>query len=217
MRYAIVESGGKQYRAVEGRTIEVDRLPFDAGKKFEFERVLLMADGDDVMVGTPTVSDILVKVTVVDHIKGPKIDRFRYRPKKRIRVRGGHRQQYTRLQIDFIGRPDEERESEATPKERVAADDLTRIEGIGPKVSKLLNAAGISTFEALAGTPVADLEKILTDADLQMMDATTWPQQAELAAKGDWEALEKLQTKLSGGRKVSAEKKKPAARKTSKK
>jgi large subunit ribosomal protein L21 len=112
MRFAIVESGGKQYRAVEGRTIEVDRLPVDAGKKFDFERILLMADGDEVMVGTPTVSDILVKVTVVDHIKGPKIDRFKYRPKKRIRVRGGHRQQYTRLMVDFIGRPGEERKVE---------------------------------------------------------------------------------------------------------
>jgi large subunit ribosomal protein L21 len=71
-----------------------------------------MADGDDVMIGTPFVSDILVKVTVVDHIKGPKIDRFKYRPKKRIRVRGGHRQQYTRLLVDFIGRPNEERKVE---------------------------------------------------------------------------------------------------------
>lgn len=214
MRYAIVESGGKQYRAVEGRTIEVDRLPVDAGKKFDFERVLLMADGDDVMVGTPTVSDILVKVTVVDHIKGPKIDRFRYRPKKRIRVRGGHRQQYTRLLVDFIGRPDEERKAE--PEERVEADDLTRIEGIGPKVSKTLNAAGITTFEALSKATVEDIEKILTDAGLKMMDATTWPRQAELAAQGDWEALDKLQKNLSGGRKASADKK-PAARKTSKK
>jgi large subunit ribosomal protein L21 len=109
MRFAIVESGGKQYRAIEGRTIEVDRLSVDAGKKFDFERVLLMADGDDVLVGTPTIGDILVKVTVVDHIKGPKIDRFKYRPKKRIRVRGGHRQQFTRLLVDFIGRPGEER------------------------------------------------------------------------------------------------------------
>ena len=118
MRFAIVESGGKQYRAVEGRTIEVDRLPVDTGNKFDVERVLLMADGDDILVGTPTISDILVKVTVVDHVKGPKIDRFKYRPKKRIRVRGGHRQQYTRLLIDFIGRPDEERKvekAEATP------------------------------------------------------------------------------------------------------
>src|SRR5688572_15319189 len=112
MRFAIVESGGKQYRAVEGRTIEVDRLPIDMGNKFDFDRVLLMADGDDILVGTPTVSDILVKVTVVDHIKGPKIDRFKYRPKKRIRVRGGHRQQYTRLLVDFIGRPDEDRKTE---------------------------------------------------------------------------------------------------------
>src|SRR5215208_4411409 len=114
MRFAIVESGGKQYRATEGRTIEVDRLPVDAGNTFDFERVLLMADGDDILVGTPTVSDILVKVTVVDHTKGPKIDRFKYRPKKRIRVRGGHRQQYTRLLIDFIGRPDEDRKIEKT-------------------------------------------------------------------------------------------------------
>jgi large subunit ribosomal protein L21 len=112
MRFAIVESGGKQYRAVEGRTIEVDRLPVDTGKKFDVERVLLMADGDDVLVGTPLISDILVKVTVVDHIKGPKIDRFKYRPKKRIRVRGGHRQQFTRLLVDFIGHPGEERKVE---------------------------------------------------------------------------------------------------------
>ena len=216
MRFAIVESGGKQYRAVEGRTIEVDRLPVDAGKKFDFERVLLMADGDDILVGTPTISDILVKVTVVDHIKGPKIDRFKYRPKKRIRVRGGHRQQFTRLLVDFIGRPDEERQVETKPEAEVEADDLTIIEGIGPKVASVLNDAGISTFEALSNARVEDLQQILDDAGLQMMDADTWPQQAKLAADGDWDGLKKLQDKLSGGRKANAEKK-PAARKTSKK
>jgi large subunit ribosomal protein L21 len=218
MRFAIVESGGKQYRAIEGRTIEVDRLPVETGKKFDFERILLMADGDDVLVGTPTVSDILVKVTVVDHIKGPKIDRFKYRPKKRIRVRGGHRQQFTRLLVDFIGRPDEEEKhrAETQTEEMVEADDLTTIEGIGPKVAKVLTEAGISTFEALSNAQVEDIEKILTDAGLRMMDATTWPEQARLAANGDWDALKKLQDKLSGGRKASAEKK-PAAKKTSKK
>lgn len=112
MRYAIVESGGKQYRAVEGRTIEVDRLPVETGEQFNIARVLLMADGEDVMVGTPIVDGVEVKVTVVDHIKGPKIDRFKYRPKKRIRVRGGHRQQYTSLMVDFIGKPGEVRKVE---------------------------------------------------------------------------------------------------------
>ena len=111
MRYAIIESGGKQYRAVEGQTIEVDRLSDEAGKQVDL-RALLMADGDDFMVGTPTIGEIQVKATIVSHIRGQKVDRFKYSPKKRIRVRGGHRQQYTQLTIDFIGRPGEERKAE---------------------------------------------------------------------------------------------------------
>lgn len=109
MRFAIVESGGKQYRAVEGTTVDVDRLAHEVGKTFDFERVLLMADGDSVTVGTPMVGGIKVSATVVDHIKGPKLISFKYRPKKRIRVKGGHRAHYTRLMIDFIGKPGEER------------------------------------------------------------------------------------------------------------
>jgi len=119
MRYAIIDSGGKQYRVVEGRTIEVDRLPVEKGEKFGFERVLFMADGEDFLIGTPDLDGIEVEVTVVDHVKGPKIDRFKYRPKKRIRVRGGHRQQFTLLMVDFIGKAGEERkaeETEAKPK-----------------------------------------------------------------------------------------------------
>jgi large subunit ribosomal protein L21 len=214
MRFAIIESGGKQYRAVEGRTIEVDRLPVDAGNNFSVERVLLMGDGDDILVGTPTVSDILVKVTVVDHIKGPKIDRFKYRPKKRIRVRGGHRQQYTRLMVDFIGRPDEERKTEVNNTTEAAADDLTLIEGIGPKVAEILGAAGITTFAGLANTDAERIQEMLDAAGLKMMDATTWPAQAKLAAAGDMDGLKKMQDDLSAGRKSE---KKPAARKSSKK
>src|SRR5512145_1210171 len=142
MRFAIVESGGKQYRAVEGRTIEVDRLPIDAGNKLDFERVLLMADGDDVMVGTPTVSDILVKVTVVDHIRGPKIDRFKYRPKKRIRVRGGHRQQYTLLKVDFIGKPGEVRKVEEPVVEEEQAETEVVVEA-EPKAKEKKQAKAV--------------------------------------------------------------------------
>ncbi len=103
MKVAIVESGGKQYRAVEGSTIDVDRLAYEIGKKFDFERVLLFADEDNVQVGTPTVDGVKVSATVVDHVKGPKVISFKYRPKKRIRVKGGHRHFYTRLMIDSIG------------------------------------------------------------------------------------------------------------------
>src|SRR5512140_360039 len=111
MRYAIIESGGKQYRAVEGQTIEVDRLSDKEGTQVDL-RALLMADGEDFMVGTPTVGGIEVKATIVGHIRGEKASRFKYSPKKRIRVRGGHRQQYTQLAINFIGRPGETRKVE---------------------------------------------------------------------------------------------------------
>jgi len=134
MRIAIVESGGKQYRAVEGSTIDVDRLAHEVGIKFDFERVLLMADEDIVMVGTPTVGEITVSATVVDHVKGPKVTSFKYRPKKRIRVKGGHRHFYTRLMIDFIGKPGEERKVEA--KQEVVAEVETAEVMEEPKVEK---------------------------------------------------------------------------------
>jgi hypothetical protein len=85
-------------------------------------------------------------------------------------------------------------------KEKTAADDLTRIEGIGPKVSKVLNEAGITTFEELARADVADVKKELNEAGLQMMNPEGWIEQAGLAAKADWEGLEQLQRELKGGR-----------------
>jgi len=139
MRFAIIDSGGKQYRAVEGRTIEVDRLPVEKGERFGFERVLLMADGDDVLIGTPTLEGIEVEVTVVDHIKGPKIDRFKYRPKKRIRVRGGHRVQYTLLMVDFIGKAGEERKVEKPEVKQEAETEAVAVEA-KPKAEKKAKA-----------------------------------------------------------------------------
>jgi len=103
MKYAIVESGGKQYRAVEGATLEVDRLPVEAGENIRLQQVLLLADGDNVVVGTPTIKDMTVWARALEHVKGPKVTVFNYRPKKRIRVKIGHRQSYTRLLIQQIG------------------------------------------------------------------------------------------------------------------
>src|SRR5512142_1351654 len=117
MRYAIIESGGKQYRAVEGQTIAVDRLSDEAGAQVDL-RALLMGDGDDFMVGTPVLGGIQVKATILKHILGEKAVRFKYSPKKRIRVRGGHRQQYTQLTIDFIGKPGEQRKIEKVEEPR---------------------------------------------------------------------------------------------------
>jgi large subunit ribosomal protein L21 len=154
MRIAIVESGGKQYRVVEGSTIDVDRLAFEVGKKFDFERVLLMADEDVILVGTPTVGEITVSATVVDHVKGPKVVSFKYRPKKRIRVKGGHRHFYTRLMIDFIGKAGEERKVEAK-KEAVAVVVETAEVAEEPKVEKQKKAATKTAVKKPATTKPA--------------------------------------------------------------
>jgi hypothetical protein len=91
------------------------------------------------------------------------------------------------------------RETPAPPPQ--VADDLTRIEGIGPKISGLLQEAGISTFAQLATTSVERLEKIIADANLTALaDPGTWPAQARLAAEGQWERLDALQEELKGGR-----------------
>ena len=103
MKYAIVESGGKQYRAVEGGTIEVDRLPVKTGENVKLEQILLFADGENVTVGTPILKDFPVWTTVMEHFKGAKVTIFNYSPKKRIRVKTGHRQNYTRLAVEQIG------------------------------------------------------------------------------------------------------------------
>jgi len=102
MKYAIVEDGGKQYRAVEGATIDVDHFTAEIGEQLDLEHVLMVVDGDDVSVGEPFVTGVKVQATVVSQVKGPKLIVFRYKPKKRIRVKTGHRQKYTRLQINSI-------------------------------------------------------------------------------------------------------------------
>ena len=100
--YAVVESGGKQYKVTVGETIDVERLAQQLGETVTLDKVLLVADGAEVKVGKPTVSGAAVSATVVQHGLAKKVIIFHYRPKQRYRVKRGHRQQYTRLRIDQI-------------------------------------------------------------------------------------------------------------------
>ncbi len=100
--YAIVECGGRQYRAEEGHTFVVEKLPQEVGEQITLDRVLLITNGENVSVGQPTVAGASVKATVVKQFKGKKIFVWKYKPKKRYRRRQGHRQLYTTLRIDEI-------------------------------------------------------------------------------------------------------------------
>ncbi|MCI0396866.1 MAG: 50S ribosomal protein L21 [Chloroflexi bacterium] len=100
--YVIVECGGRQYRAEEGHSFSVEKLPYEVGEQIELNNVLLVADGDDVTVGQPAISGAAVKATVVEQYRGKKIFVWKYRPRERYRRRQGHRQSYTRLRVDEI-------------------------------------------------------------------------------------------------------------------
>lgn len=99
--YAIVESGGRQYRAEVGHTFSVEKLPYEVGEQIELD-VLLVSNDEDVRIGQPILEGASVKATVVDQYKGKKIFVWKYRPRKRYRRRKGHRQFYTRLRVDEI-------------------------------------------------------------------------------------------------------------------
>ncbi len=103
--YAVIETGGKQYRVHPGDRVLVEKLPGEAGDKITFDRVLLVVDEDDVIIGHPLVEGAQVEGTIVRQTRGRKIIVFKYRPKKRYRRKQGHRQYYTEVQVERIVKP----------------------------------------------------------------------------------------------------------------
>lgn len=100
--HAVVRTGGKQYRVTPGDIFEVEKLDGNVGDTISLTDVLLVSNGDDVKIGQPIVDGATVTAKITGQHRGEKILVFRYRPKKRIRVRRGHRQYLTRLQIQSI-------------------------------------------------------------------------------------------------------------------
>lgn len=100
--FAIVETGGKQYKVTPGDVIRVEKLDAEVGSEVTLDRVLLIANDEDIKVGTPVVDGAKAVAKVVSHGKGKKIRIFKYKPKKNYRKRQGHRQPYTELSIEKI-------------------------------------------------------------------------------------------------------------------
>ena len=103
--YAIVEAGGKQYRVAPKQTIQVNRLDISAGKTVELDRVLFISDGQNTLVGSPTIEGAKVIASSMGEVKGDKLIVFKYKNKTRYRKKTGHRPIYTRLSIEEVVRP----------------------------------------------------------------------------------------------------------------
>jgi large subunit ribosomal protein L21 len=221
--YAVINTGGKQYRVAKGDVVRVELLRDDVGAKVSIDAVSLVAADDQVHVGTPVVDGASVEATVVEIGRGQKLLAFKKKRRKGYRRKIGHRQSFTALQIDDIVLPTggksaakkaalkkaavkeaPAKETAAKAPKKVAAgdDNLKRIEGIGPKIESVLKDAGIATFAALAGSDEAALRDVLEAAGgrLRSHDPTTWPAQAALAAEERWDDLKELQDRLAGGR-----------------
>ena len=100
--YAVVATGGKQYRVQEGDTLRIEKIPGEVGSDVAFDQVLMVSDGEDVKVGQPVVENAVVNGTIVEQGKGRKILVFKYKRRKRYRRKQGHRQLFTAVKIGTI-------------------------------------------------------------------------------------------------------------------
>ncbi len=164
--YAVIETGGKQYRVEVGTELEVELLDVEPGKTVTIDRVLLVADGDESTIGRPLVADASVSAEVVTQTRGPKLISFKYRPKARSRVKKGHRQELTVLRIADITLG-----GKSAAKTAKKADDEAKTEQIRLEDAAAAQAAKDAELAAKLAVG-ADAEKATTKAAAKPKAAT---------------------------------------------
>lgn len=183
--FAVLKTGGKQYKVQAGDILRIEKLAADAGETIQFDEVLMLG-GDAPVVGAPLVDGAAVKAEVIDQIKGEKLIHFVKRRRKHSSKRTkGHRQKLTLIKITEIlasgaTKAAPKAAAKAAPAaEAAAADDLTQLTGVGPAAAKKLNEAGLTSFAQIAA---------LSEDDIAGIDAVKvkpeWVAQAKDLAKG---------------------------------
>lgn len=207
--YAVVETGGKQYRVAVGDKLMVEKLDVEEGANIELDRVLMVCNEGEVEVGTPVLDGTAVAAKVLKQGRGEKIKVFKFKRRKKYRKTQGHRQAFTQLEILSIGgsvpsaegstpdaegstpsaegsKPSAEGSKPAAEKKAAAkkvateGDKLTEINGIGPVIEKKLKDLGVSTFAQIAGFT----EEQITEVDGKLnfkgrIDREEWVAQAK--------------------------------------
>ncbi len=212
--YAVIETGGKQYRVEVGTELEVELLDVEPGKTITIDRVLLVADGDESAIGRPVVADAAVTAEVVSQIRGVKTISFKYRPKARSRVKKGHRQELTVLRISDItlagksaavavNKAKDEAKSERQRLEAAAAEQ-------GAKDAELAAKLAVGTA-APAAKKAAPKKTAAPKAEAAPKAATTKTAAPKTSAKAD--AAPKADTDAKPDAKAAAPKRTRATKK----
>ena len=206
--YAVLKTGGKQYRVAVGDKLKVESLSnAQAGDKVILDQVLMIGDGEDIEVGTP-ILDKVVEATVLSNGRGKKLRIVKFRRRQNSRTRTGHRQNYTELEITAIGgkgkssknadsKPKAQKQAKAATQTTTKAtgtkaakatggDDLSKISGVGPVIVGKLAKLGITTFQQVADFTAQDIARIDEELNFKgRIERDDWVKQAAELAKGE--------------------------------
>ena len=216
--YAVIKTGGKQYKVSAGEKIKVEQIAADVGQEVVIDQVLAVGypgTGSDLLLGAPLVSGATVTATLLSHGLFDKVHIFKMRRRKHYQKRQGHRQSYTELFIAAIadgkGGVSKAEAAAVIPAPKALAsgaaatkggkDNLEIIEGIGPKIAKVLVDGGISTFALLASAKADDVSAMLkaSGGRFSLANPASWAEQAALLRDGKMAEFKALTDALVGG------------------
>jgi large subunit ribosomal protein L21 len=203
--YAVIKTGGKQYKVAPGEKIKIEQIAADVGQEVSISEVLAVGDGADIQIGTPWVAGASVKLTVVSHGKHDKVRIFKMRRRKHYQKHGGHRQTYSEVFVtqvmDGSGASKMAAAAVSLAPQRGGRDDIELIEGIGPKIAQVLAAGGITTFAQLADAKPEAMTEMLkaSGGRFGLANPASWPEQAALLRDGKMAEFKTLTDALVGG------------------
>jgi large subunit ribosomal protein L21 len=168
--YAIVEIAGQQFKVEEGKKIFVHRLEAEEGKQIEFDQVLLIEDDGKITIGEPTIKDAVVEGKIVDHMRGDKVIVFKKKRKKGYRIKNGHRQNFTQVEIVSIN-------GKSTPKKATPKKEVAQVTEVN------VAAEQVKEKKAAAKKPVAKKEEAPAKKTAEKLPAAKKPAAKKPAVK----------------------------------
>ncbi|RLQ89599.1 50S ribosomal protein L21 [Notoacmeibacter ruber] len=198
--FAVIKTGGKQYRVAADDKITIERLAGEVGDTITFDSVLMIGNGDDIQIGAPLLDGLTVSGEIVDQHRGKKVISFKKRRRQNSRRKKGHRQLLSTVRItEIAGDNDGAKKSASKAKKQDApkteaaakpaetkkaaksegADDLKTIKGIGPKAAEQLNDAGITTYAQLAELTDEKIEELDANMPFSAAQLKDWREQAQ--------------------------------------
>ena len=187
--YAVVTTGGKQYRVEAGSELTIERLAADAGTSVTFDRVLLVGDGETVTIGTPVVDGASVSATVLGEALGPKLVIFKFKQKVKYRRKTGHRQHMTRVRIDEISAAGKTSKAETaiktTPPKVEATDTAETTEAPKPRRTRASATAKTTTAKTTTAKAATTTKRTTARKAAAKPEASAAKATDEAAAKAD--------------------------------